>query len=57
MIKWVGIDVSKNSLDVHTRPDAKKFTVENNSEGIEKLIKKNERGAGRKNRIRGNRGL
>lgn len=36
--QWVGIDVSKASLDVCLRPNAKQFQVKNQASGIVKLI-------------------
>jgi len=36
---FVGIDVGKNFLDVHVHPIEKSFRVDNNPEGIKKLIK------------------
>jgi len=35
---YVGIDVSKNSLDVHLRPMMESFGVARNGKGIEELI-------------------
>ena len=37
--KWVGIDVDKNCLHVHIRPDSKKFSCPNTPEGITDLVK------------------
>ena len=36
---YIGIDVSENSLDVHILPEGKKFRVNNNEKGHQKLIK------------------
>jgi transposase len=36
---FVGIDVSKRQLDVVTRPEARRFTVTNDSAGIRKLVR------------------
>ena len=35
---FVGIDVSKDRLDVHLRPSAKAFTVARNGEGLDRLV-------------------
>lgn len=35
---YIGIDVSKATLDIHIRPSEETFTVSNDSEGIETLI-------------------
>ena len=35
---FVGIDVSKNSLDVHVLPSGHAFSVSNQQEGFEKLL-------------------
>lgn len=37
---YVGIDVSKNKLDVFILPEKKHFTVDNSEEGMNELIKK-----------------
>jgi len=37
---YVGIDVSKNRLDVHIHPSAEAFTVEQNAEGLEQLVRR-----------------
>jgi len=37
-LQWVGIDVSKASLDVCLRPNAQQFQVKNQASGIVKLI-------------------
>lgn len=36
--QWVGIDVSKSSLDVYLRPSSKRFQLENHANGIAQLI-------------------
>ncbi len=36
--QWVGIDVSKASLDVYLRPNGKQFQVTNQASGIVELI-------------------
>ena len=36
---YVGIDVSEDSIDVHILPKGKKFSVNNNDEGHQKLAK------------------
>lgn len=36
----VGVDVSKAQLDVYIDPEGKSFSVENNKQGVNKLIKK-----------------
>ncbi|NJO43393.1 MAG: IS110 family transposase [Cyanobacteria bacterium RU_5_0] len=36
--QWVGIDVSKATLDVYLRPSAKRFQVSNQTSGIAQLI-------------------
>lgn len=38
--QWVGIDVSKSSLDVYLRPSSKRFQLENHANGIAQLIEK-----------------
>ncbi|MBZ0259995.1 MAG: transposase, partial [Hyphomicrobiales bacterium] len=35
---YVGIDVSKNRLDVHIHPSAEVFAVDQNAEGLEQLV-------------------
>lgn len=37
---WVGVDVSKDHLDIHIYPINKGFRVENNDKGIKSLIRK-----------------
>lgn len=37
---FVGIDVAKDRLDVHVRPDSETFTVTHDGEGIEELTKR-----------------
>jgi len=37
---YVGIDVSKASLDIAVRPSGEHWQVENNSEGIARLVAK-----------------
>lgn len=37
--QWVGIDVSKASLDVYLRPSSKQFQVNNQATGIIELLK------------------
>lgn len=37
---YIGIDVSENSLDVHILPEGKKFSVRNNDDGHQILIKR-----------------
>lgn len=37
-LQWVGIDVSKASLDVYLRPSGKQFQVKNQTTGIAELI-------------------
>jgi len=37
--QWVGIDVSKSSLDVYLRPSTKRFQLENQASGIAQLIR------------------
>ena len=36
--QWVGIDVSKASLDVHLRPSGQQFQVANHAVGIAALV-------------------
>ncbi|HEY9860306.1 MAG TPA: transposase [Candidatus Obscuribacterales bacterium] len=36
--QWVGIDVSKASLDVYLRPSGKQFQVSNQTSGIVELV-------------------
>ena len=38
--RFVGIDVSKDKLDVHTRPDGEKFVVSRDADGLDELIKR-----------------
>ena len=38
--QWVGIDVSKASLDVHLRPSSQQFQVRNQASGIAELIER-----------------
>jgi hypothetical protein len=35
---FVGIDVSKNRLDVHLRPSAESFAVARDGQGLEQLV-------------------
>jgi hypothetical protein len=35
---YVGIDVSKNGLDVHIHPSAEVLAVDQNAEGLEQLV-------------------
>jgi len=37
--RWIGIDVDKNNLHVHIRPDAQNFSCPNTPEGITALVK------------------
>jgi transposase len=37
--QWVGIDVSKATLDVYLRPIGKAIKIDNNEEGITDLVK------------------
>lgn len=37
---YVGIDVSKNRLDVHIHPSAEVFAVDQNAEGLEQLVRR-----------------
>jgi transposase len=37
--QWVGIDVSKASLDVHLRPSSQQFQVGNQASGVAELLK------------------
>jgi transposase len=37
--QWVGIDVSKATLDVYFRPLGKAVKIDNNEEGITELVK------------------
>jgi transposase len=39
-VNWVGIDVSKDELEVHVRPIGESFCVANSSEGIEAMLEK-----------------
>lgn len=38
VLKWVGIDVSKKTLDVYVRPSGETFQVRNTAQGISRLI-------------------
>ena len=38
--RFVGIDVSKDKLDVHTRPGGEKFVVSRDAAGLDELIKR-----------------
>ena len=38
--RFVGIDVSKDKLDVHIRPGGEKFVVSRNADGLDELIKR-----------------
>ena len=38
--RFVGIDVSKDKLDVHTRPGGEKFVVSRDADGLDELIKR-----------------
>lgn len=40
MEMFVGIDVSKDRLDVHVRPDGEAFVVERNGKGLELLVER-----------------
>jgi transposase len=39
VLQWVGIDVSKRTLDVHIRPQGMSFQVSNDESGITELLK------------------
>jgi transposase len=42
-LQWVGIDISKRTLDVHIRPQGISFQVSNDESGIAELLKQLER--------------
>lgn len=37
---YVGIDVSKNRLDIQIQPSAEVFAVDQNAEGLEQLVRR-----------------
>ncbi len=40
VLRWVGVDVSKATLDVHVRPTGEQWSAANDEAGIQKLVKR-----------------
>lgn len=38
--KWVGIDISQKTLDIHIRPESETFQVSHDAQGISKVVEK-----------------